>query len=271
VKRLLRYVGLFIVNVMLLGLVAISLLPLWRLARAAFGGASLQTWNVQSAEQLLIRGGPDGQSVFGLQLLNSALVSLSVTLIVLVLATPAAYGMMRLNFPLRRSVRGLMWLVLVAPVTAVLIAGEQLLALLGLRDSLLAVVGWQLALTLPVALWILCRAFDRLPVGLEEMARLEGASPSRVFRRIVLPRARPWVWLTAAVVFVISWGDYVGPSTLLARADVQTASGALVGAARYAALPPDQFAAAMVIAGVPAMMAAWFLQRRLGLLVRQDQ
>jgi multiple sugar transport system permease protein len=150
---------------------------------------------------------------------NSASISLTTTVLTMLLAVPAAYGLSRSRS--RLIVPGLVLLLVVQliPTTATFIPLFRLLAQLGLVNTHPGVSLAQCTLFVPFAVLILRPAFNGLPPALEEAAGLDGAGRLRYLWTIALPLLRNTVVVTAAIVLVSSWGELVYSLTFLLEQD----------------------------------------------------
>lgn len=146
---------------------------------------------------------------------NSASISLTTTVLSMLLAVPAAYGLSKSRS--RLIIPGLVLLLVVQliPTSATFIPLFRLLAQLGLVNTHLGVALAQCTLFVPFAVLILRPAFNALPESIEEAAGLDGAGRLRFLVRIALPLLRNTVLVTAAIVLVSSWGELVYSLTFL--------------------------------------------------------
>ena len=78
-----------------------------------------------------------------------------------------------------------------------------------------------MAVNLPIVVWLMRDYFVNIPLELEESARVDGASPYRVFWSIVLPLATPGLVATFLFVLVFAWNEYL-LSLFLSKANAQT-------------------------------------------------
>jgi multiple sugar transport system permease protein len=157
-----------------------------------------------------------GNPAFVQSLLNSAAIAGSTTLLVLLLAAPAAYALSRSRAGaadqlLLAAVLAVAFFPQVAVLTPLLV---QLRAL-GLANSYWASVVPNTGFLLPLAVWFLASFFGGVPREVEEAARVDGASASQVLARVTLPLAAPGVLATGALVFVLAWNDFVFARTLI--------------------------------------------------------
>ena len=141
--------------------------------------------------------------------LNSLIVAGSSTLIAVVLAAFAAYAIVHSSFRGRRLVYGLILGALLIPL--VTLAGpmaDQALAF-GLYDTKRSLTVCYLALTLPLALWLLVSLFSRVPWSLRDAARADGASWFQRLRRVYLPVVGPGLFVVTLIVFLVACNDLV--------------------------------------------------------------
>ncbi|MBN1551506.1 ABC transporter permease subunit, partial [bacterium] len=138
-------------------------------------------------------------------LLNSAIISISTTLIGVLLACTAAYAFSRFRFP-GRSAGLISFLVTqMFPGTLMLIPLYIILEKLHLLDRIAGLVFVYSTTAIPFCVWILKGYFDTIPKDLEEAARVDGASTFTIFWRIMMPLARPVIAITALFSFMTAW------------------------------------------------------------------
>ncbi len=78
-----------------------------------------------------------------------------------------------------------------------------------LLDTIFAVTLVHLTINLPLAIWLLRGYFSELPEELEESARLDGANLMQVLRHVVIPMGRPMIVAVSALVFMLSWNEFL--------------------------------------------------------------
>jgi multiple sugar transport system permease protein len=145
--------------------------------------------------------------------------TLSATGTVLV-ASLAAFALSRLRFKYRNVV---FWVVL----AGIMVPGQVLIVPWFREFDALGLLNTWWAVSLPqiptaIAVFIFKQFFDGLPRELEEVARLDGASYLRIYRRIIMPLARPAVAAVAIFTFVQSWNDLLWPLLALSNPDIMT-------------------------------------------------
>lgn len=158
---------------------------------------------------------------------NSAVISVGTTILTLVLATPAAYGLARL---------GLRWtgLLLLPFLVAQLLPSINialpmfiLFSQLELVNSYVGIILADTVNVLPFAVIVLRPFYLSIPRELEEAAAIDGATRLQTFLRIVLPLARPGLVTVGVFAFVITWGEFIFGLTLATRQELQPVTVAL--------------------------------------------
>jgi multiple sugar transport system permease protein len=158
-------------------------------------------------------------AVFG-WLLNSAIVSLSVTFGVLALSSLAGYGFARLRFPGRDALFVMVLFGLAIPEQSVIIARHQMFSALHLHNTYWGLIFPGLAA--PFGVFLMAQYFRALPKDLEEAAWLDGASHLRTFWRIVLPLSLPAQVTLGIFTFLSTWNDYWWPLISATNSDMYT-------------------------------------------------
>lgn len=155
-------------------------------------------------------------------LLNSVLVVGVSLVLVLLIASMAAYVFARIEFRGRGVVFGLILAGLVIPVHITLIPTYVLMVETGLYDSIWALVGPYVAFNLPLAVFVLTEYMRRLPREVEESARVDGCSTAGIYWRIVLPLSGPGMATVAIFTAVAMWNEFVFAYVLTASPGART-------------------------------------------------
>ncbi len=173
----------------------------------------------------------------------------------------------------RRSLRNndiAFWMISqrILPPVVVVIPMYVLFQQLGLLDTQGALIVTYLAVNLPIVVWLMRDFFHSLPIELEEMAMIDGASRYRIFFSIVLPLAKPGLAATFLLALILTWNEYL-LALFLSTANAQTLP--LLIAAQNATRGPQWWymSVLIVIMIVPVIAMAVALDRYLtrGLLV----
>jgi multiple sugar transport system permease protein len=154
------------------------------------------------------------------------------------------------------------------PPVAVVIPIYVLFQNVGLLDTRTALVITYTAANLPIVVWLMRDYFNTIPLELDEAAAIDGASPFRVFRNVMLPLSVPGLVATFLLVFVFAWNEYL-LALFLSSANAQTMP--LTVAAQNATRGPQWWymSVLIMIMIAPVILLAVALERRIsrGLLV----
>ena len=142
--------------------------------------------------------------------LNSAIVAAGATALSLAAGLPAAYALVRLQFPAKLDLVFLVCVLLVKlmPPISLAIPLYQVLRLFGLLDTLPGLILVYQIYTLPFAIWMLLGFIRDVPLEYEEAAMIDGAELGHRIRRIVLPLMMPGVIATGVFVAIMCWNEF---------------------------------------------------------------
>lgn len=196
---------------------------------------------------------------------NSLGISAISTTLSVGLAAPAAYAVARLEFRGKRLVLGTALAIAMFPVVSIVGPLFDLWRTLGLYDTWAGLVLPYLSFTLPLSIWVLSAHFREIPWEVEEAARVDGATPWRIFRDVTLPLAAPGVFTAAILTFLAAWNDFVFGISLTStdRARPVPAALALFAGASQFEQPAAAISAAAVIVTVPVIVLVLLFQRRI--------
>ena len=148
---------------------------------------------------------------------NSMVAATAQTLLVLVVATMAAYALARLSFPGKRIITGMVLATLFVPPISLLIPNYVIVSTFGWLDSLAAVIVPGAAGAFGV--FFLRQFFLSLPIELEEAALLDGAGRWKIFLTVIVPLSRPALATLALLTFLANWNDFLWPLYVLFSPD----------------------------------------------------
>ncbi len=140
-------------------------------------------------------------------LVNTVLISVPATFLVVAVAALAGYAFAWLEFPGRDALFLLVVALLVVPVQIGLLPVAKLFGTLGLFGTIPGVVLFHVAYGLPFAVFLLRNYFAEIPKEMLEAARMDGGGEWRIFARLVLPLGRPALASLAIFQFLWVWND----------------------------------------------------------------
>jgi multiple sugar transport system permease protein len=146
---------------------------------------------------------------FGIWMRNSAEVSIAATALSITLGSIGAYAITRLRFAGRRVIAlGLVCTYLI-PQALLFIPLFQVVANLGLSDTVGALILVYPTITLPFCTWLLMSYFKSIPLELEEAALIDGCNRFGVLWRIVLPLSTPALVVVCLFSFTQAWNEFL--------------------------------------------------------------
>lgn len=146
---------------------------------------------------------------FARYFLNSLVVSVSVTVGQILLASLAAFAFARLRFRGREPLFLLYLATLMIPAQVTLIPNFLLINRLGWYDTLQALIVPGLFSALST--FLLRQYFRSIPLDLDEAARMDGASSFRIWLRVIVPLSWPVMAALAIFTFQATWNDFLWP------------------------------------------------------------
>ena len=152
---------------------------------------------------------------FGQGFLNSLRLAAITALIVLTASSLAGYVLGMKKFRGQKLVHVYFLMAMTVPVQLFLFPLYGALAKLGLIGSVYAVCFIIAAVNMPLAVMLMRTFFMKVPVQIEEAARLDGASTFQLLTRIVIPMVRPSMITVAVLIILNAWNEYLISSTFL--------------------------------------------------------
>ncbi|NEB78115.1 carbohydrate ABC transporter permease [Streptomyces sp. SID14478] len=140
-------------------------------------------------------------------LLNTALITVPATLLVIVIGSLAGYAFAWMEFPGRDWWFLIVVGLLVVPVQLALVPIARLFGDIGIFGSIFGVILFHVGFGLPFAVFLLRNFFAEIPRELLEAARLDGAGELRLFVRVVMPLGGPAIASLGIFQFLWVWND----------------------------------------------------------------
>lgn len=202
---------------------------------------------------------------FAQQYFNSLYIAVTVTVLVLIVASLAGYAFARLKFRGANLIFLLLLMGLMMPDEVTIIPNFFLMKSLGLMNT-----HWPLIL-LPVfgsqgiiATFLMRQFFLSLPKELEEAAVLDGLSSFGIYWRIALPLARPALAAVAIISFLHSWNLLLEPLVFLSDQEKFTVPLALTNFSDAYGLPLWHLQlAATTLSVIPVLLVYIIAQRQI--------
>ncbi|MGG3505968.1 carbohydrate ABC transporter permease [Paenibacillus lautus] len=153
---------------------------------------------------------------------NSVIITVISNLIIALLSAMAAYRMVRSNTRFNQIVFMLFVSAMVIPFQSIMIPLLQVINFLGVNNSIVGLILSYLGLGIPLSVFLFHGFVKGIPLEIEEAATVDGASPFRVFGRIVLPMLKPMMVTVIILNCLWVWNDYLLPSLILQSPELRT-------------------------------------------------
>lgn len=196
-------------------------------------------------------------------LISTIVIAGCATLLVLLVATPAAYYTARYRFPGRMA---FMFLVIVTQMLqpAILTAGLfREMLVLNIHDTWLAMILINAAFNLAFAVWIMHSFFAGIPLEVDEAAQIDGAGKLRVLMQINLPLVWPGLVTAVIFTFVASWNEFAASLVILSTAENQPLSVALTKFVGQYATSWQYVFGISIVSIIPVIVLFMLIERRL--------
>jgi multiple sugar transport system permease protein len=194
-------------------------------------------------------------------MVNSLLVTVPAVALTLALASMAAFALSRYAVPLRRTLLLLMLGGNLLPPQILLVPVSRLSEVLGVYDSLTALVAVQIGFGVGFYVFVLHGFMRALPAEIQQAAVIDGAGPVQIFWRIVLPLTRPALAALGALSFTWIFNDLLWAITVLRTDHKMPVTPALIGLQGQFVSMWNVIAAGSVIAAAPTVAVFLRFQR----------
>jgi sorbitol/mannitol transport system permease protein len=193
---------------------------------------------------------------------NSLFATIGSTILVLVLALPAAYALS--VRPVRKWRDSLFFLIStkMLPIVAAIVPIYIVARDIHLLDNIYALVLLYAAMNLPIAVWMLRSFMLEVPGEVLEAARIDGAGLRHEITRVIAPIILPGIAATALICVIFAWNEFFFAVNLTGTV-AGTVPVFLVGFITSEGLFWAQLSAAATIASVPIILIGWIAQRQL--------
>jgi multiple sugar transport system permease protein len=203
------------------------------------------------------------QTLFATWLWNSLLIGICTVAITLVTAIPAGYALARMTSKKGEALGIGIFLTYLVPPTLLFLPLSRIIAMLGLQNSLWALVLVYPTFTIPFCSWLLMGFFKALPVEIEEAAVVDGCSLFGAFVKMAIPLSVPAILTVVIFTFTLTLQEFVYALTFVSSSDQKPITlGVTTDLVRGDVFYWGELMAGALIAAVPVAIAYnFFLDR----------
>jgi multiple sugar transport system permease protein len=194
---------------------------------------------------------------------NTLVISTTVMVLKLFIDSMAAYAFAKMRFVGRRLLFALMLCTIMIPPSLLLIPLYFLMRDVGLLDTYWALI--LPALANPFGIVVLSAFIRSLPEELEQAARIDGASPWRVYWHVILPSIKPGLVVVGGYIFLVQYVDFVWPLVAVQSDELRLVTTGLAQLSPRSNTDVDYglLSAGAICSLIPVALAVLLLQRRL--------
>jgi multiple sugar transport system permease protein len=156
---------------------------------------------------------------------NSALVSVAVVILTMLISIPAAFALARMKFWGSATLATGVFLTYLIPETLLFIPLFKIFAFFNDTFGISLINHWWVliliypTLTVPFCTWIMIGYFASIPKELDEAALIDGAGYFQMLVKIFIPVALPGIIAATIFAFTVSWADFLYPMAFTTSAD----------------------------------------------------
>lgn len=153
---------------------------------------------------------------------NSVIIAVSAVLVAVVLSSMASYAITRMDWKLSKLTLSVFLLGMMIPVYAMIVPLFSMFNKMGLLNTRLAVIIPHIAISFPMAIFIMSGFMGSIPRELEEAAVVDGCTIYQIFFKIIMPISRSSIVTVAVVTFINIWNDLLLPQIFLTDSSKMT-------------------------------------------------
>ena len=262
-RQTLKLTALNIFFILLCGLALIPILYAFSLSIGEGSGA-LSSGNSFFPEKVTLENYRRilKEEPFLIWFLNSVKLRVGTMILAMGTSVTAAYAFSRFRFRGRNAVLQVLLLLNAFPQILTMFALFRLFKLMGLLNSHLGLMMIYAGSMCIFGIWNMKGYFDTIPVEIEEASKIDGASNLQMIVRIILPLARPAIIVTAVMVLISVWNEYMFSTTFMLKEQSYALAGGLyqLQANDYSRSWP-LFSAAAMLVSLPILVIFFCIQK----------
>lgn len=194
---------------------------------------------------------------------NSILINVLAVVLVLLVSIMAAFACHRMKWKLSGLVSTLLLMGLMIPIHATLLPNYKIYSMLGLTDTIWALLIPYVAFSLPQALFLMTSFMASIPVELEEAAVMDGCGIYRIIFQIITPMLKSSIATVSIMTFLNNWNEFMMASTYLSSPKWKTLPFAVLEfTGEYSSNYAVQFAV-MALTAAPAVIVYIILNKQI--------
>ena len=200
---------------------------------------------------------------FLLYLKNSILINVLAVALVVVISIMAGFACKRMRWKLSMFVKTLLLIGMMIPIHATLLPNYKIYSMLGLTDTIWALLIPYVAFSLPQGLFLMTSFIESIPVELEEAAVMDGCGIYQIIFKIITPMLKSSIVTVSIMTFLNNWNEFMMASTYLSSPKWKTLPfSVLEFTGEYSSNYAVQFAV-MALTAAPAVIVYIILNKQI--------
>lgn len=200
---------------------------------------------------------------FLLYLRNSLLINILAVILVIFISIMAAFACRRMHWKLNGVVKTLLLMGMMIPIHATLLPNFKIYSMLGMTDTIWALLIPYVAFSLPQGLFLMSSFMESIPLELEEAAVMDGCGIYRIVFQIITPLMKSSIVTVAIMTFLNNWNEFMMASTYLSSPTWKTLPfSVLEFTGQYSSNYAVQFAV-MALTAAPAVIVYIVLNKQI--------
>jgi len=192
---------------------------------------------------------------------NSFFIGLMTMFLTVLIGSLASFALGRMRLSTNWLLANAPLLTYAVPASFLVIPFSRLMASYGLSNSLWAIVAANVTFATPYAILILSQYARLIPIELDEAARVDGASPVQILRRVYLPLMAPALAAVGTFALLLAWNEYLYQYVLLSSTRNMTVAVAIAQFFNTDEAPWNYMMAAALIYSLPPIVIFYALRR----------
>ena len=203
-----------------------------------------------------------GAYTFGTYMTNSFVLTVPATILTIASSLLVAYGFARFDFPLKKTLFGIMYGLMLLPGSVLIIPRYLVFAKLNWVDTYLPFWIPAALATSSFFIYMFVQFFRGLPMELDEAAMIDGCSSFGILRNILFPLCTPAIISAAIFSFIWTWNDFMAQFIYISSVPKYTAAlGLRMCIEGTANINWANVLAMSIVSIIPSMLVYLFLQK----------
>jgi len=192
---------------------------------------------------------------------NSFFIGLMTMFLTVLISSLASFALGRMRLSQGWLLANAPLLTYAVPASFLVIPFSRLMASYGLSNTLWAIIAANVTFATPYAILILQQYGKLIPIELDEAARMDGASPGQLYRRVYLPLMAPALAAIGTFALLLAWNEYLYQYVLLSSTRHMTVAVAIAQFFNSDEAPWNYMMATAIIYSLPPIVIFYALRR----------